>query len=131
MEALTVLKGLLAGGITMGVAAVFPEELSLAFFAVVLGLAAGVYPGFAMANPEAGRPLLQWVAAVVFVSLGMVGLWVSPLILAAAWVLHAIWDFLHHITALGDGVPEGYPAFCISYDLLLAGFVAYMWAAGA
>jgi hypothetical protein len=131
MEALTVLKGLLAGGITMGVAAVFPEELSLAFFTVVLGLAAGVYPGFAMANPESGRPLIQWVAAVVFVSLGMVGLWISPLILAAAWVLHAFWDFLHHITALGDGVPEGYPAFCISYDLLLAGFVAYMWAAGA
>lgn len=123
--------GLLAGGITLGVAAVFPEELSFAFFAVVLGLAAGVYPGFAMASSEAGRPLIQWVAAVVFVSLGMVGLWVSPLILAAAWVLHAFWDFLHHTTALGDGVPKGYPAFCLSYDLLLAGFVAYMWAAGA
>ena len=125
------LMGLLAGGITMGVAAVFPEELSFAFFAVVLGLAAGVYPGFAMANSEAGRPLIQWVAAVLFVTLGMVGLWVSPLILAAAWVLHAFWDFLHHTTSLGDGVPEGYPGFCLSYDLLLAGFVTYMWAAGA
>ena len=59
MEALKVLMGFLAGGITMGVAAVFPEELSFAFFAVVLGLAAGVYPGFAMANSEAGRPLIQ------------------------------------------------------------------------
>ena len=53
------------------------------------------------------------------------------LILAAAWVLHAFWDFLHRVTALGDGVPEGYPEFCLTYDLLLAGLVAYMWAAGA
>ena len=124
------LKGLLAGGITMGVAAVFPEELSFTFFAVVLGLVAGVYPGFAMADREEGRPLLQWIAAVAFVSMGMVGLWYSPLILAGAWILHAFWDLLHHVTALGDEVPEGYPAFCITYDLLLAGFVAYMWAAG-
>lgn len=124
------LKGLLAGGITMGVAAVFPEDLSFTFFAVVLSLVAGVYPGFAMANREEGRPLLQWIAAMAFVSMGMVGLWYSPLILAGAWVLHAFWDLLHHLTALGDGVPEGYPAFCFTYDLLLAGFVAYMWAAG-
>ena len=123
--------GLLAGGITMGVAAVFPEELSFTFFAVVLGLAAGVYPGFAMANPQEGRPLVQWVAALVFVFMGMVGLWYSPLILAGAWVLHALWVLLHHVTSLGDGVPEGYPTFCLSYDLILASFVAYMWAAGA
>jgi hypothetical protein len=126
-----VLFGLLAGGITMGVAAFFPEDLSYTFFAVVLGLAAGVYPGLAMADSQNGRPLLQWIAAVAFISLGMVGLWYSPLILAGAWVLHAFWDLLHHITSLGDGIPEGYPGFCLSYDLLLAGFVAYMWAAGA
>ncbi len=43
------LKGLLAGGVTMGVAAVFPEALVFPFFAAVLGLVAGVGPGMAMA----------------------------------------------------------------------------------
>ncbi len=46
------LKGLLAGGITLGIAAVFPEPLVLPFFAVVMGLTVGVGPGLAMGNPE-------------------------------------------------------------------------------
>ena len=124
------LLGLLAGGITMGVAAVFPEALVFPFFAVVLGVAAGVYPGIAMTNPEEGHPALEWIMALGFVAVGMVGLWVSPVFLALAWVLHGFWGLLHHFTALGDGVPGAYPGFCLSYDLVIAGFVAYMWAVG-
>ena len=124
------LKGLLAGGITVGVAAVFPEALVFPFFAVVLGLVAGVYPGIALAEPTKGRPALEWTAAVAFLGLGLVGLWISPLFLAGAWLLHGLWSLLHRFTGLGDGVPEGYPDFCFSYDLVIAGFVAYMWAVG-
>jgi len=125
-----VFKGLLAGGITMGIAAVFPEALVFPFFAAVLGLTAGVYPGIAMADPMKGRPALQWTAAGTFLGLGLVGLWISPLLLAVAWLLHGLWSLLHRFTGLGDGVPDGYPGFCVSFDLVMAGFVAFMWAAG-
>lgn len=124
------LKGLLAGGITLGVAAVFPEALVLAFFLAVLGLVVGVYPGIAMAEPVKGRPALEWTAAVAFLGLGLVGLWVSPLFLAGAWLLHGLWSLLHRFTGLGDGAPGGYPDFCLSFDLVMGGFVAYMWAVG-
>jgi hypothetical protein len=122
------LKGLLAAGITLGVAAVFPEHLAFAFFGGVLGLIVGVYPGIAMANPEVGSPVLQWVIAVGILGLGLLGLWHSALLLSAAFLLHGLWSFLKGFTALGDGVPEGYPAFSLSFDLVLAAFVAYMWA---
>jgi hypothetical protein len=125
-----VLKGLLAGGLTMGVAAVFPEALVLPFFAGVLGLVSGVYPGIAMADPMKGRPALEWTAAVTFLGLGLVGLWISPLLLAGAWLLHGVWSFLHYFTSLGDGAPEEYPKFCLSFDLVVAGFVAYMAVVG-
>jgi len=125
-----VLKGLLAAGITMGVAAVFPQTLVFPFYATVLGLVVGVLPGIAMADKEDGRPGVQWVAAVLLVGLGLLGLWFSPLLLAGAWVLHGLWALLHGFTGLGDGVPEGYPGFCFSYGLVTASFVAYMWAAG-
>jgi hypothetical protein len=127
---LKVLKGLLAGGITLGFAAVFPEGLVFPFLAVVLGLVAGIFPGMAMADLSGERRGLQWVLALLLVSLGMGGLWTSPALLAGAFFLHCFWSFLHKFTALGDGTPEGFPAFSISFDLVLAGFVLYVWGAG-
>ena len=121
------LRGLLAGGIMVGVAAAFPAGLVFPLFAVALGLAAGVYPGFAMASPEGGHPGLQWTVAVGFVALAVAGIWFSPLILALAWCLHALWNLLHKITPLGDEIPEGYPGSCLTFDLVMAGFTAYLW----
>ncbi len=73
---------------------------------------------------------MEWVAAVFFVGLGLVGLWVSPLFLATALALHGLWSLLRSFTALGDGQPESYARFCVAFDLVLAGFVAYIWTVG-
>ena len=124
------LKGLLAGGITLGIAAVFPEALVLSFFAAVLGLTSGGYPGLAMADPINGRPGLEWAVAITLLCLGLVGLWISPLVLAGAWILHWVWSAAHHFTSLGDGLPGGYPEFCLLFDLVIAGFVGYVGVAG-
>ena len=128
-EVRNVLKGLLAGGVTLGAAAVFPQHLVLPLLAAVMGLIAGAYPGSAMAA-EGGRPALQWGAAVAFVGLGAMGLWLSPLYLAGAWLLHCCWGLLHHVTFLGDGVGEGLPPFSCTFGLVMAGFVTYLWLAG-
>jgi len=125
-----VLKGLLAGGITLGIAAVFPEPLLFPFLAVILGLVVGVFPGLAMANPQDGLAVVHWGVALGLMALGLAGLWVSPGLLAAAFLLHGAWSFLHKFTALGDEVPEGFPGFSISFDLVLFGFVAYAWLGG-
>ncbi|MBT8396771.1 MAG: hypothetical protein HKO65_16185 [Gemmatimonadetes bacterium] len=120
------LKGLLAAGVTLGIAAVFPEPLAFPFFAAVLGLVVGVYPGIAMALGEAGNPVSQWVVAVAILALGLLGLWQAPILLAGAFLFHAVWSVMHRITGLADGVTEGYPSFCVSFDLVMAAFVAYM-----
>ena len=94
-----------------------------------MGLIAGVYPGMAMADPQGGRQALQWVVALFLTALALTGLWASPVFLAWAFFLHSGWSFLHQFTALGDGDPEGYPGFCFTYDLVLAGFVVFVWTA--
>ena len=124
------LKGLLVGGLTLGVAAVFPEILVFPFLAVVLGVMSGAYPGMAMADPQAGSSPLHWFVAVVLATLGLAGLWTSPVLLGVAFLLHCLWSFLHHATAYGDGFPDGFPAFSIPFDLVLAGFALYVWSAG-
>jgi hypothetical protein len=123
-----VLKGLLAGGITMGVAAVFPEALVFPFYAGILGILAGVGPGLAMASQTRGATP-QWVEAVAVMALGLVGLWINPLLLAVAWVIHGLWSLFLPRTVSEDDVPESYPSFALFYALLSAAFVAYMWAA--
>lgn len=130
-EEVWVLKGLLTGGITLGIAAVFPEPLVFTFLAVVLGLVLGVYPGMAMGNPGEGRPALQWGFALLVVAAALAGLWASPVFLTGAFLLHWIWSLLHQFTALGDGVPEGFPAFCVTFDLVLAGFSIFLWSTAA
>jgi len=125
------LKGLLTGGITLGIAAVFPHTIVLPFFAAVLGLILGVGPGMAMGNPELGSVGVEWAATFFFMGLGMIGLWASPLFLAAAWGLHGFWSLLRQLTALADGQPRAYARFCITFDLVLGGFVAYIWVVGS
>ena len=126
-----VLKGLLAGGLTTGIAAIFPEPLVLPLFAAVLGLLAGVYPGIALADPVDRRGGLQWVVALGTLGMALVGLWATPLLLAAAWVLHGGWALAHRFNRMGEGVPEGLPGFSLSFSLVMASVVVYMWAAGA
>jgi hypothetical protein len=125
-----VLKGLVTAGAVLGVAAIFPESLVFPFFGVVLGLFSGILPGMAMSMPDRARPLVEWVAVVVTLGLGMAGFWVSPIYLVAAWVLHGIWGGLHAVTALGDPFPRSYPGFCLSFDTVMAGFVVYLWLLG-
>lgn len=125
------LKGLLAGGITLGAAAVFPENLVFTLLTVVLGVILGVYPGMALANPEEGRPALEWGVAVLITVVALTGITVSPLFLTGAFLLHCAWSLLHKFTALGDGFPEGFPGFSSTYDLVLAGFSLFVWSTGA
>lgn len=122
------LKGMLAGGITLGVAAVFPQPLAFSFFSVVLALMAGVEPGMAMGMGEDARPGVRWFAAIIFVGIALLGLAKTPLLIACAWLLHWIWQLLHQVTALGDGVPEGFSRFSLTFDLVVGGFVVYLWA---
>lgn len=124
------LKGLLAGGITLGIAAVFPEFLLFPFLAVVLGLMAGVYPGMAMADSRRGGSAGPWILALVFLALSLAGLVYSPLLLAGAFLSHGALGFLNKFTAVGDDLPEAFPGFSISFDIVLAGFVTYVWLTG-
>lgn len=120
------LKGSLLALVTIGMSLMLPEELVYPFFALLLSLAAGVYVGFAVVDTSGTEYILQWVVALGFVGLGLIGIWISPYFLAAGWILHAIWDLLHHKHVLKTKTEEWYPPFCLSYDLVVAGFIIYL-----
>ena len=94
----------------------------------VLVVAAVVYAGFALYH-GAGVPwlLVELVGVAVYGSVGYRGLRGSMLWLAAGWTLHPLWDVLLHLFGPGASfAPASYAVVCVSFDLVVAGVVAYV-----
>lgn len=126
-----VLKGAGLGMATCVVLIVVPRGLVLPLLAILMGLAGGVYVGFALRDPESKEAPIQWVSALAFTVAAALGLWASPWWLAAGWAAHAGWDALHHVRTLRTRTSPGYPGLCASFDLVLAAFLVYWIGAGA
>ena len=61
----------------------------------------------------------------IYGTMALRGLRGSPWWLAAGWAAHPIWDVaLHYFGPGGSFAPEGYTITCLSFDLLVAAYVA-------
>jgi hypothetical protein len=102
------------------------------WLAVALVGAAYPYIEFA-ARGHAG---LGWIVAesvgvALFGGLAVLGILRSPWWLAAGWALHPLWDMLlHHVGAGRTFTPEVYPVSCVSWDLLIAVYIAVAYGFG-
>lgn len=132
--------------LTVLLALAAPPAMRASIVGVLLGVAAGVYPGFAQSGARAGsQPIpadsqpaptpaevrLQWAVAVLFAAIAVIGIALSAWWLVAGWTLHAAWDARHHAGRRGDWVPRHYPMFCLTYDLGLAAFAAWLALGGS
>ena len=116
-------RGAVLATFTVGAALVLPRDLVLPLFALLLAFAAAVYVGFAEAGAPENEKRVQWIVALGFVGLALLGLHLSPWILALGWALHTVWDFLHHQEILKTRTADWYPGACLAYDLVVAGFI--------
>jgi hypothetical protein len=99
---------------------------------IFLFAAAGAYFGFAVAA-GAGLvwTLVELAQVVVFGSMALVSLRGSPYWLAAGWTLHPVWDGLHYIGPGRSFAPLAYAIACVSFDLLVAAYIAAAYRRGA
>jgi hypothetical protein len=102
------------------------EIYGRALLAIVLVIAGGAYVGFAVAANASGlwflAELVQAVALGAFALLGLRG---SPYWLAAGWAIHPLWDVVLHYLGAGHAfAPEAWAISCVSFDLLVAGYIA-------
>jgi hypothetical protein len=96
----------------------------LRLYGAGLILAALIYVGFAARGATFRWLAVEIAGAAAFTLLALLGLRISALILALAWGAHAGWDLLLHKLADAAFVPEWYPLACLSFDLLLAAYIA-------
>lgn len=91
-------------------------------WAVYLVLAALIYVGFARAA-AAPWPRTELLGVLGYGGLAAVGYLGSSKVLAAGWLLHALWDTVVHGTHT-PFVPEWYRWACLSFDGLAAAWIA-------
>jgi hypothetical protein len=74
-----------------------------------------------------GWLLLELLGVAIYGMIGWIGLRGSLWWLAAAWALHPIWDIgLHYFGPGSTFVPPlRYPIPCLSFDLVVAGYLVY------
>ncbi len=92
-------------------------------YAIGLVIAALIYPAFTVINGGMSRVGTEVIGVAVFSTIALLGLRLSPVLLAFGWTTHVAWDVLLHG---GDGsayVPSWYPTVCVGFDLLLAGYI--------
>jgi hypothetical protein len=133
MIAQVLVEGAILALVLIGVAHLLRPYARPILFGMLL-LAALAYVLFAIR----GRAGASWIAielagVVLFGTIGWKGLRDSTGWLAAAWALHPLWDIgLHYF---GPGIafvhPLRYPIPCVSFDLLVAVYAAYLASAEA
>ena len=68
--------------------------------------------------------VLEAILMTVFVALAVVGFKFNLLLVVAALAGHGVLDVFHNFVVTNPGVPEWWPAFCLTYDIAAAGFLA-------
>jgi hypothetical protein len=123
-----------ATGITVGVVSLVPHfflspEISLAFAAVLLGVVAGVYFGFAVMRGSNLQQQIEFNVAFLFAIAALLGMGVSPWFIPLAYLTHGLWDFAHHNGA-GLGlvpIPQWYIPWCVIIDCILGVGLIAIW----
>jgi hypothetical protein len=101
-----------------------------AFYPTVAIVVASYYCLFAVMGASTRALVLESVVAGAFVAVAVLGfrlsLWVAVIALAA----HGVFDLVHGTVISNPGVPGWWPAFCSSYDVTAAGYLAWLLTSG-
>ena len=97
-----------------------------AFYPTVMIVIAVLYSLFATMGASTEVLLLECAAGTVFIALAVVGfsrsLWLVVLALAG----HGVFDLVHGRIIPDPGVPSWWPAFCLTYDVTAAAYLAWL-----
>lgn len=119
---LAICVGLLATGARM--------DRDRAFYPLVTMVVASYYVLFAAMGASTQVLAAEALSGAIFVVAAVAGfrwsLWVVVLALAG----RGIFDLIHGAVITNPGVPEWWPAFCSSYDLIAAAYLAWLLKSG-
>jgi hypothetical protein len=117
-----VLALVVSGGLGTGVGL----DRDRAFYPTVMGVIASYYALFAVMGGSTHALLVDTAVGIVFLAVAMVGFRFSLWLVVAALAGHGILDALHGRVIANPGVPVWWPAWCLAYDVVAAGYLAVL-----
>jgi len=96
-----------------------------AFYPTVLIVVAAYYVLFAAMGGSGRVMVIESVIMAVFVVAASLGFRRSLWLVVAGLAAHGVMDLFHQHLVANSGVPAWWPAFCMTYDVAAAGYLAW------
>jgi hypothetical protein len=109
-----------------GLATAVGLDRDRAFYPTVLIIIASYYVLFAVLGESTHALVVETVVATAFLAVAIVGFRSSLWLVVAALAAHGILDLFHGRVIANPGAPAWWPAFCLAYDVVAAGYLAFL-----
>jgi hypothetical protein len=116
--------GVIFGAATLIIPSLLARDTAFGLLAILLGMIASVYLGYALADGRLRAFQVEYVGMVVFAGLATIALARdSAALLALGYLAHGLWDLLHHRRGVEVRMPWWYVPLCLGYDTVVAIYV--------
>lgn len=95
------------------------------YYPIILIVSASYYTLFAALGGSREALWAEALAFVAFTVLAVLGFRWSRWLAVAGLLAHAFFDAIHGLFLATPGLPLGWPAFCLAFDVALAAYVAF------
>ena len=121
---------LLVGPLLAFAVGLFASSIGLdrdrAFYPVVAIVIASYYALFAVMGASTHALILESLVGAVFLATAVAGFKSSLWLVVAALAAHGIFDLGHGTVISNPGVPSWWPQFCLTFDVALAAYLAWL-----
>lgn len=97
-----------------------------AFYPTVLIVIATYYVLFAVIGGSFGALVVESLVMIAFAIAAVLGFKFNLWLVVFALAAHGVFDFVHGNVVVNPGVPTWWPEFCLAYDVVAAGFLAWL-----
>jgi len=101
-----------------------------AFYTSMAIVVASFYSLFAVMGASTHAIVLESLVGGAFLALAVFGFRSSLWFVAVALAAHGVFDLVHGKVMSNPGVPIWWPAFCLTYDVTAAAYLAWLLTSG-
>ena len=120
------LAGIVLALMVSGLATLIGLDRDRAFYPTLLVVIASYYVLFALMGGSGHALVVETLVMTGFLLVALIGFKKNLWLVVAALAAHGIFDFFHGRIVANPGVPAWWPAFCLTYDVTAAAFLAWL-----